>query len=127
MLKLYESCLRGVPMENTVLGADCCLRNPFAGFVDVIAACGCVCLVILNHQNRYAFRQCCPDGPWHASCPIPSFHKAVTASRMCLTVQDSWLLFFMCSLTDFFCFLQHHGSKGEANRITCELDLPISQ
>lgn len=34
---------------------------------------------------------------------------------------------FCVALQIFFCFLQHHGSKGEANRITCELDLPISQ
>lgn len=103
-------------MENTVLEAHCCLSNTFAGFVDVVEASGYKCLAILNHQNKYSFIQCCPDGPWHASS-----HKAVAASIMCLTVQDFWLLDFMCSLTDVFCFPWHHGSKGKSG-----IESPVS-
>lgn len=77
---MFQSCLQDVPMKNTVLETDCGFSNTYGSFVDVVAACGCKCLALLKHQNRYPFIQCCPDGPWHASWLIHSSHKAVAAS-----------------------------------------------
>lgn len=110
---MFQSCLQDVPMKNTVLETDCDFSNTYGSFVDMVAACGCKCLSLNIRTGIHLFSAVLMVlGMLRSSYFHPT--NLWLPALIYLAVQDVWLLGFICSFTDVFCFQWHQISKGES-------------